>query len=242
MYDDYYDEYIDEDESEYYFDPEDTRQTVESPQEGNGCLFSSLTIPLMIIGIGLLLAWFSSSATTPAVALSAASTNSETALAPLFTSEVQYWAGYISAWAAEAGLDPNLVATVMQIESCGDPRALSGAGATGLFQVMPYHFEDGENPYIPATNALRSVDYLKKSLGAAQGNPRLAFAGYNGGISVISRGEASWATETVRYAYWGSGIYEDARHGASESARLDEWLNHGGASLCAQAHEHLGID
>ncbi len=94
-------------------------------------------------------------------------------------------------WANAAGVEPNLAATVMQIESCGDPRATSRSGATSLFQVMPFHFKFGENPYDPETNALRGMNYLSRSLQAGGGNARLALAGYNGGIGVISRSE--WA-------------------------------------------------
>ena len=65
--------------------------------------------------------------------------NTSTRIASFFTPEIQYWESNILAWAEEKGLDPNLVATVMQIESCGDPLAESPAGAIGLFQVMPYH-------------------------------------------------------------------------------------------------------
>lgn len=159
-------------------------------------------------------------------------------ISPVFTPEVRFWGDEIMQWASETGLDPNLIATVMQIESCGDPRATSQAGAKGLFQVMPYHFAFGENPYRPDVNASRGLAYLKKSLDTAQGNFYLTFAGYNGGIGVISRSEAYWAEETRRYAYWGSGIYADALRGVSQSARLDEWLSHGGASLCAQARKN----
>jgi soluble lytic murein transglycosylase-like protein len=130
----------------------------------------------------------------------------------------------------------------MQIESCGDPRALSGAGAMGLFQVMPYHFAAGDDPYDPDTNALRGMAYLKRSMQAANGDAGLALAGYNGGISVIGHSESSWAGQTQRYAYWGSGIYADATSGASESARLTEWYTTSGASLCRQASAHLGIN
>lgn len=165
-----------------------------------------------------------------------------TVLATLFTPEVHYWAGAIQSWAAESGLDPNLVATVMQIESCGNPLARSQAGAMGLFQVMPYHFYATDNPYDPDTNALRGMAYLKRSLDAAQGDSRLALAGYNGGIGVIPRAEFTWAAETQRYAYWGSGIYQDAANGAIESLRLQEWLAAGGASLCRQARQRLGMD
>lgn len=164
-----------------------------------------------------------------------------TTLAPLFTPEVQYWANDIIRWSSAHGIDPNITATVMQIESCGDPYAQSSAGATGLFQVMPFHFAHGENSMDPETNALRGLNYLAKALEYSGGNARLALAGYNGGIGVIEKSEFNWAAETVRYAYWGSGIYADASQNSSTSARLDEWLRAGGASLCKNARERLGI-
>jgi soluble lytic murein transglycosylase-like protein len=129
----------------------------------------------------------------------------------------------------------------MQIESCGDPRATSRAGAMGLFQVMPYHFAASENPYQPDTNALRGLGYLKRSLDAAGDNIRLALAGYNGGIGVISRGEWAWAAETARYVEYGFPIYEDARRGATTSPALNEWYGRYGAGLCQQAAQRLGL-
>ena len=112
----------------------------------------------------------------------------------------------------------------------------------GLFQVMPYHFTDSDDPYDPDTNAKRGLAYLQRSLEKAGGQARLALAGYNGGIGVIGRSESSWAGETQRYAYWGSGIYAEASSGATESSRLQEWLAAGGASLCRQAHARLGLN
>jgi soluble lytic murein transglycosylase-like protein len=162
-------------------------------------------------------------------------------IAPFFSPEVQYWSGKITKWSQQTGIDPNLIATVMQIESCGDPLAKSSAGAMGLFQVMPYHFESGEDPYKPNTNALRGLAYLRRALDARDGVVRLGFAGYNGGITGAKRPESQWANETQRYVYWGIGIYEDAIQGKNHSDRLDEWLGHGGASLCRQASERLGI-
>jgi soluble lytic murein transglycosylase-like protein len=129
----------------------------------------------------------------------------------------------------------------MQIESCGDPRATSRSGAMGLFQVMPFHFTAGEQPYEPDTNALRGLDYLRRSLDKAGGNARLALAGYNGGIGVINRGEWSWAAETARYVKYGYPIYEDALGGVSTSATLNEWYGRYGAGLCRQAAQRLGL-
>lgn len=145
------------------------------------------------------------------------------------------WEANIVAWSAEKGLDPNLVATVMQIESCGDPLAISPAGASGLFQVMPYHFADGENHFDPHTNAQRGLNYLSQSLDAFSENASMALAGYNGGINGASQPQSHWAQETIDYQYWGENIYADAAAGREHSSVLDEWMAAGGASLCAQA-------
>jgi len=216
-----------------------------APSGGSGCLSGFMLPPLAVLFVGLLLVAFSGRLSPSTQAASAESAFAKNApakeLAPLFTPEVQFWSGRILAWAAETDLEPNLVATVMQIESCGDPRARSRAGALGLFQVMPYHFDGADDPYDPETNARRGLAYLKRSLEKAVGDSRLALAGYNGGISVIGRAEFTWAAETIRYAYWGSGIYQDALNGAAESPRLQEWLSAGGASLCTKARQRLGI-
>jgi soluble lytic murein transglycosylase-like protein len=206
--------------------------------------------PLAVLLVGLLLAFSIKGLDTPVQAESLPSTPTteerpaaavSTGLSPIFTPEIHYWADSITRWAAASNLDPNLAAVVMQIESCGDPRATSRAGAMGLFQVMPYHFSAGENPYAPDTNALRGLGYLKSSLDKAGGNARLALAGYNGGIGVISRGEWAWAAETVRYVKYGFPIYEDASRGITSSAALNEWYNRYGASLCRQAAQRLGL-
>jgi len=156
----------------------------------------------------------------------------------LFTPEVQRWSAQILAWAQAYHLDPNLIATVMQIESCGDPLARSPSGAIGLFQVMPFHFGAREDPWDPETNARAGLSYLAEAWRKAGGNVAQALAGYNGGHTVIGRPER-WGAETRRYVYWGVGIYEDARRGAAQSARLQEWLEAGGRSLCEQAARRI---
>ncbi len=166
---------------------------------------------------------------------------STSSIASIFTPEVHYWAASIVQWAYSFGLDPNLAAVVMQIESCGNPLALSRSGAIGLFQVMPFHFLPGENPYDPDTNATRGLAYLSRSLEAAGSDARLTLAGYNGGIGVIERSEGTWSDQTRRYVSYGYSIYEDALNGISPSPMLDEWYSHYGASLCRQAHAYLGL-
>ncbi len=160
---------------------------------------------------------------------------------PLFTPEVRHWSSQIVQWSQAYDLDPNLVATVMQIESCGDPEAVSSSGAQGLFQVMPFHFAEGENMRDPDTNARRGLEYLVRGLSLAINKPGLALAGYNGGHSQISKVWGSWPAETKRYYYWGSGIYAEASAGNDFSPTLEEWQKAGGASLCARARTQLGL-
>lgn len=162
-------------------------------------------------------------------------------LAPFFAPQVLRWEKEILAWAAESDLDPNLVATVMQIESCGDPLAVSRAGAIGLFQVMPYHFQGSEDSFDPHTNARRGLAYLKKALENYPGSTSLALAAYNGGITGVSRPQSEWARETIEYLYWGENMYADAAAGRGISSSMEEWLAAGGASLCAQARQRLAL-
>lgn len=165
----------------------------------------------------------------------------EGSIAPLFTREVQHWAPQIVAWANAAGIDPNMAATVMQIESCGDPNAVSGAGAQGLFQVMPFHFDAGEAMQDPDTNARRGLAYLALGMQQTGGDTSRTFAGYNGGHGTAARSWDTWPAETQRYYVWATGIYKDAVAGSATSETLDQWLAAGGAGLCQQATARLGL-
>jgi len=215
------------------------RQTAAAPQEqGSGCLSDFTIVPLAVIFISALLASFAWKTNPSPVDLPLVTS---TSISPIFRIEILHWADSISKWAAASQLDPNLVATIMQIESCGDPRARSSAGAMGLFQVMPFHFYAVDDPYNPDTNAARGLAYLARSFETGGGNTRLAMAGYNGGIGLIGRAEWSWPAETKRYVQYGAPIYEDARNGSSSSTALNEWYIKYGVSLCRQAHQRLGL-
>lgn len=158
-------------------------------------------------------------------------------ITPLFTAEVRYWAEELNRWAEEYNLDPKLMATVMQIESCGYAPALSGSGAQGLFQVMPMHFHSDDDPFDPDTNARSSARVLSDCLRRANGSAGLAMACYNGGPSVIARHYNTWASETQRYYTWGTGIYADALADKPSSTTLDAWLAAGGVNLCNLASD-----
>lgn len=164
-------------------------------------------------------------------------TNGEADLAEIFTPQVMYWRDEIERWAKERSLNPNLIATIIQIESCGDPYVSSNAGAQGLFQVMPFHFANGENQLNPEINALRGLNHLKDCLNWTNYDVGVSFACYNGGPSVIGQPQSQWYEESRYYFRWGTGIYNDATNGAEESSTLREWLAAGGNILCGRASE-----
>lgn len=58
-------------------------------------------------------------------------------LSPAWPQNIQQWKGLIEAHAAAHGLDPDLVAAIMTVESAGRVGAVSVSNARGLMQVMP---------------------------------------------------------------------------------------------------------
>lgn len=91
--------------------------------------------------------------------------------------------------AQAAGVDPLLVAAVMSVESAGNPRAGSPAGAQGLMQFMPktgaaYGITDPYNPQQSISAGARHLADLTKKY---QGNLELALAAYNAGESAVDK-------------------------------------------------------
>jgi hypothetical protein len=162
-----------------------------------------------------------------------------TEVSGVFTVEVRYWSDEIERWGRQYNLSPNLIATLMQIESCGNPDARSSEGKLGLFQVQPDLFNRRDDPLDPATNAQRALEYFGEMYSRSNGDLALAFAAYHGGVDVLSTTPAQWPNTTQRYQFWASGIYEEAEIGLRESPTLIDWLGSGGASLCQQAANAL---
>ena len=218
-------------------------QTAEanSQEKGSGCLSFYWLPPLSVLFFGLVITIAAINIPIQMTTTSYVNNVAPNKLAPLFTSEVQYWGANIQHWSSDLNLDPNLVGTIMQIESCGDASVRSSAGAIGLFQVMPDHFALTDDPLDPDTNALRGLTYLRSVFDASNHNIIWSLAAYNGGQGLIGLNEWMWPAETIRYVYWGSGIYSDALQMKSTSERLTEWLAAGGASLCRRAHQQLNL-
>ena len=91
--------------------------------------------------------------------------------------------------ARRGGVDPALVAAVVQIESAFLPRAVSPKGAQGLMQLMPATAAElgVTDPFAPDQNLAAGVRYLSGLLSRYDGDVRRALAAYNAGAASVDR-------------------------------------------------------
>ncbi|KEZ79089.1 lytic transglycosylase catalytic subunit [Salinisphaera hydrothermalis C41B8] len=91
--------------------------------------------------------------------------------------------------ATEAGLSPQLVLAVIQVESNFKRFALSSAGAEGLMQIMPFWRHEigapGDNLFNRATNLRYGCAILAYYLKLEHGDVTRALARYNGSLGQL---------------------------------------------------------
>lgn len=88
-------------------------------------------------------------------------------------------------------LPEGLLRSVAIAESSGDPNAMSGAGAQGLFQLMPGTAKDlglrGNDSFDPVKSAGAAAKYLSQLLQANGGDLNKALASYNWGLGNVQK-------------------------------------------------------
>jgi len=96
------------------------------------------------------------------------------------------YGAFITEAAQRFGVPEAWIRAVMRVESAGDVRAISSAGAMGLMQIMPATWADlrvrhrlGSNPYDPRDNILAGAAYLR-DMHDRYGSPGF-LAAYNAG-------------------------------------------------------------
>jgi hypothetical protein len=101
-------------------------------------------------------------------------------------SRVDRYAAFIAEAARRFGVPEHWIRAVMRIESAGDMRAISSAGAMGLMQIMPATWAElrvryalGTDPYDPRDNIMAGAAYLRE-MHDRYGSPGF-LAAYNAG-------------------------------------------------------------
>ena len=100
------------------------------------------------------------------------------------------------------GVDPNLVRSVVKVESNFNPNAVSRKGAMGLMQLMPATAQElgVQDPFDPAESLLSGARFLKQLLARFGGDTALALGAYNAGPGRVEEsGGVPRIPETMRY-------------------------------------------
>lgn len=193
------------------------------------------------------------------VALAATGSTAQALAIAWMPAPVGRWWTDIERVAKHYGVDPELVAIIVLVESGGDPAAKSPAGATGLMQLMPGTAQEVASKVglrdfnlagltDPATNIELGTAYLAEQLkrfGQAsdpdwQTSIELAAAAYNGGpgtVTAMRAGARQLPAETRRYVSWVGGMWRDRR--LVESATFSHWWSAGGQHLVQIAERRL---
>ncbi|MEK7841118.1 MAG: transglycosylase SLT domain-containing protein, partial [Deltaproteobacteria bacterium] len=123
-----------------------------------------------------------------------------------FAYQLAFPEGYkelVESAANELQIDPLLVYAVMMQESEFDEKAVSGAGAVGLLQIMPGTGEmiarklshplfKEDKLFLPAINISFGAWYLKTMITRFKGNLPLAVAAYNAGPNAVDEWLKKW--------------------------------------------------
>jgi hypothetical protein len=109
--------------------------------------------------------------------------------------------GIISESARKYHLDPALIKAIIAVESGGNSKAVSPAGAQGLMQLMPDTAAElgVTDPFDPAQNIMAGSRYMRQLLDRYQGNVRLALAAYNWGMGNLESRPDALPKETCNY-------------------------------------------
>ncbi len=122
------------------------------------------------------------------------------------------------------GVDPALIAGVIEAESGFNAKAVSPAGAQGLMQLMPSTARGlgVADALDPAQNVMGGAKLLRQLLDRYKGDARLALAAYNAGPGAVDQyGGVPPYAETQRYVPKVLAAVERYRQGQAGMAPIE---------------------
>jgi soluble lytic murein transglycosylase-like protein len=133
--------------------------------------------------------------------------------------------GAVERIAAQHSLSPQLIHSVIKVESNYNPFAVSPKGARGLMQLIPstarrFGVSDSFNPL---ENIQGGAKYLKYLVDLYNGNYHLALAAYNAGEGAVAKyGGVPPYAETQNYLVLIQKQLENAQKAAAAKPRMQE--------------------
>ena len=130
-------------------------------------------------------------------------------ISTLFPPAVQYWEEDLVRWSGN-DIPPNFLATIMLMESCGDPIIANDTDpSVGLFQIVADSWGNPSKEYLldPEINATSATAELRWLADYTNGYNIKTFAAYNGGLHALLT--IDWdELPAKRYAETAWKIYE----------------------------------
>lgn len=101
----------------------------------------------------------------------------------------RHWWPLVRKLSRQHEMDPALVMSVVQVESCFNPHALSPKGAVGLMQIVPITARELglTDPSDPQANLEAGIRYLARLKKIFSGDMVMALAAYNAGPTKVQR-------------------------------------------------------
>ena len=131
----------------------------------------------------------------------------------------------IEAAAKKHGIDPAIIAGLIETESNWNPNAVSGSGAKGLTQFMdPTAAEFGVNVFDPASAIDGGAKYLRYLVDYFNGDLRLAIFAYNGGMGNIQKYGGPIPGSRENQEYYGKVMRSAGKYGYGKQALSDPAL------------------
>lgn len=127
------------------------------------------------------------------------------------------WGTIVERAARQYGLDPAVLAGLIQVESSWNPRAASGAGPVGLTQINTDTAAEAGISLNDRTNPEKAIfagaRILSKRLAAAKGDLNLALRMYNMGVGGASRYPGGYPGDDESIGYPGKVLRAAAAYG-----------------------------
>ncbi len=137
--------------------------------------------------------------------------------------------------ARDAGIPASLLALVIDMESAGNPCAVSKAGAKGLCQLMPTTWKalGVKDPFDPVQNVRAGAKLLRQLLDATGGRLLETASSYNAGPRTLKKAWEEFPQETRSYLKIMVSKYPLYARGGWKS-RLPRYIPRASKYFCSQ--------